>query len=494
MQKTISSPPGARQQKGVTLVEALAGLAIMSGVMIGAANMTSDYLEQSEASTAALQSKSFGEAARLYIADNRATITLNALPNRPCLISSADIAPYLQGVTGVNTYGQTLSVLVKQSAIGDLEPMVVTSGGSYVLEDGKIALVVGAIGAEGGGVYATDPNAIRGAGGGWNIDLSSAPGSAYRTAPVSCLTGAATAANPLSAGSFVTAIWFSTPLDSAPYLYRHAVGGRPDLNAMNTPLIMNSTQIDGAVCATTGAIARNASASLLVCRGGTWNSVGSTSWRDAVPSYADLAAIVSDPIGAVRMTIDTARAFMWNGASWSPLAADQNGNLTIPGSITAANGRVLIGNDVTGNGKVRVVGANNVGVSVVMRNGRLRLLDNTEASEVAAFDAATGQVSARDFYSTTKSRGLNTVIDRMPNYASMGGYVVVDGSTVAKPSCGPGGSPRIFVIPHNIYLSGYDQFNAYATDNGTYWTVSARSYYWGGSASGSGLAVTNCYY
>jgi hypothetical protein len=52
------------------------------------------------------------------------------------------------------------------------------------------------------------------------------------------------------------------------------VPGRPELNAMNTPLVMNATQTVGAACAATGAIAQDGSGAILSCQGGSWKLAG----------------------------------------------------------------------------------------------------------------------------------------------------------------------------------------------------------------------------
>jgi prepilin-type N-terminal cleavage/methylation domain-containing protein len=110
--------------------------------------------------------------------------------------------------------------------------------------------------------------------------------------------------------------------------------------------------------------------------------------------------------------------------------------------------------------------------------------------------------------------------DLLPKYSSRGVYLVYNGSTIAKPTCSTNGTavPRIEVIPQYVNSEGavegplypyggngvfiYQQqwsaqsTAAYATDNGSYWTVYLQSSYygWPGSNFQIGLAHVFCDY
>lgn len=110
--------------------------------------------------------------------------------------------------------------------------------------------------------------------------------------------------------------------------------------------------------------------------------------------------------------------------------------------------------------------------------------------------------------------------DLLPKYSSRGVYLVYNGSTIAKPTCSTNGTavPRIEVIPQYVNSEGavegplypygsngvyiyQNQWSAqstvaYATDNGSYWTVYLESSYYGspGSNFQIGLAHVFCDY
>lgn len=113
-------------------------------------------------------------------------------------------------------------------------------------------------------------------------------------------------------------------------------------NSMKATLDLGGNQVKnlgaavaGNACTGTGLIAQQGGA-ILSCEGGFWKKQGSDYWRDPVASYASLPA--GDPVGTVRLTNDTGRAFRWSGGAWTALAVDQNGNFTIPGHTLIAGG------------------------------------------------------------------------------------------------------------------------------------------------------------
>ena len=120
-------------------------------------------------------------------------------------------------------------------------------------------------------------------------------------------------------------------------------------NTMSTPLILGAVETPGGACANTGAIAQDGTGALVSCQGGTWQSVGGGHWRAPVSTFAALPAS-GNQNGDVRLTLDTDRAFAWNGGSWAALAVDQNGNLTVPHHLTAENGGVSTSTSCSGQG------------------------------------------------------------------------------------------------------------------------------------------------
>lgn len=112
-------------------------------------------------------------------------------------------------------------------------------------------------------------------------------------------------------------------------------------NAMQANLDLGGNQIAnlgaaviGAACSSTGLVAQQ-NGILLSCVAGVWQRQGSDYWLDPVANYASLP--FTDPVGTVRLTLDSGRAFRWSGAAWTALAVDQNGDLTVPNTLNTGD-------------------------------------------------------------------------------------------------------------------------------------------------------------
>ena len=136
-------------------------------------------------------------------------------------------------------------------------------------------------------------------------------------------------------------------------------------NTMSTPLILGAVETPGASCANTGAIAQDGTGAIVSCQGGTWQSVGGGHWRAPVSTYAALPSSGNQD-GDVRLTLNTDRAFAWNGSSWTALAVNQNGNLHVPNTLTADNGDAVLEN--SGDGGELVLRAPNGANAVNMQD------------------------------------------------------------------------------------------------------------------------------
>jgi len=260
-------------------------------------------------------------AAQQYVNTYQTTLLASATSTTPVMISvpmliSTNFLP--SGTASTTPYGQTWQVEVLQPTAGTLQAMLVTTGGAP-LADLTAAKVVQQMGSYGGfypqntsGTYTA--NTIVGAGGGWTMPVGSWG---------------------VSKGSLVAYVNLNGNSSSYNYLYRNAVPGNPQLNTMNTPLIMAATATVGAACSTTGAIAQNGTGLLVTCQGGVWTSTGDGHWRTPVSTYTALPSTGNNN-GDVRLTQDTDRAFAWNGSAWNPLAVDQNGSLSVPGTLNVS--------------------------------------------------------------------------------------------------------------------------------------------------------------
>jgi hypothetical protein len=259
-----------------------------------------------------------------------ATAVTPATVTVPMLIATTDLPA---GFSDTNSYGATLQGQFLQPQAGVLRGIAMAVGGN---DPGELdaGVMAAKLGAKGGRMTAAG-TAI-GAYNGWNLSMAgyTNPGTNRLIAYLDMDTGAGSAAD-------------------GDNIHRHAVAGHPELTSMYTPINMRAQATENtsdALCivgdATTyGRIAVDSVGAVLSCQTGIWKKQGSSFWKDPVNTYASLP--LTDQVGTVRMTLDTDRAFMWNGATWGPLAVDQNGNLTMTGTMTA--GKTQLNDVVTEN-------------------------------------------------------------------------------------------------------------------------------------------------
>lgn len=344
-----------KRQRGLTLLEVIIALGIMSVVVLGASTLIDTYAQNMRASATAEQFSSFGNAANAYIRDNYAAVEAVATAATPALIrvSTLTATGYLQNGFGAqNSYGQSICALVLQPSSGQLDALVVTEAGSAI-NDLDLGQIAGLVGGAGGGVYSGSPATLTGTMGGWSTPIGNFANA--NSSGEHCDGSAGTVS--IAIGHPVEALWFAGGDQTAGVLYRSAIPGQPSRNTMETPIVMDTSTIQtpGSGCATNGAIARDAAGAVLSCQSGTWKAQGSLYWLDPVANYASLPG--TDQVGAVRMTLDTGRAFMWTGGAWAALGIDQNGDLTVPSRISTGeyvqiNGTATAGAGCSPNGLV----------------------------------------------------------------------------------------------------------------------------------------------
>lgn len=363
-----------RKQAGLSLLEATIALGVMSAIFIGINELTSRYSEDTRAMIASQHLRQVGEAAQPYIRDNYAALESVATNTTPALITVPMLSAtgYLQnGYSTTNGYGQAACVLVLKPSPGRLSALVVSEAfnATQQLDDITLAQVAAAVGASGGGVYSTAPTELIGTMAGWRTPIG-AFANANATG-VRC-DGATPGAVQVNAGQPVMALWFEQGDTSSSFLYRDEVPGRPDLNTMNTPILMSNAmaQTVGDLCTTVGALSRDVSGAVVSCQGGTWKRQGSEFWQDGVANFSNLPACNVNSQGHTRVVRNAAdgaarpRAYTCYGTAWRPLGLDNNGNLTVPGTVIAgavnASGRVTSNDMVT----KRVYDADNTGYYV----------------------------------------------------------------------------------------------------------------------------------
>lgn len=279
-----------RAQAGLTLLETVLGLTILSVGLVGLNSLWDRYSDDTGNSVAASQVRTFGEAAKSYIKDNYAAVQAVATATAPALIDVSTLIAAGKLPTGYvnsNAFGQTTCALVLEPTANRLQAMVITEGGTTV-GDPDLGQVAGVVGGSGGGVYSTDTATIKGAVGGWTVPVSDFDNKVNNLSR-KC---DGTAGNVrVTAGHPTMALWFENGDTSSAFVARDAVPGRPELNAMNTPLVMNSVQTLNGACSTTGAIAQDGAGSLLTCQSGTWKPAGD---GKCVQTTSDLNSLQSD--------------------------------------------------------------------------------------------------------------------------------------------------------------------------------------------------------
>lgn len=334
------------KQRGVTLMELLVTLGLMSVLMVGLVNLLDNASDDAKSSVTALHAKTIGDAAGAYIKDNYGPLTSVATAGQPVLLRVSDLVAtgYLtNGASAVNPRGQTTCVLILQPTANKLLGLVATEVGDTI-DDLTLGQIASTIGGSGGGIYSTDPTILRGAMGGWEMPIGAFANPNHLGQRCDGTPGDIV----FSAGHPVMALWFADGAEASATLYRDAVPGNPSLNTMNTPILMGAgtIQVEGSACATSGALGRDAAGAVLACESGEWKKGGSAYWKDPVASFGNLPACDASGLGHTRVvrtpgTGSGARAYSCDGTgNWQALGLDDSGNITIPGTATISQANV----------------------------------------------------------------------------------------------------------------------------------------------------------
>lgn len=372
-----------RKQHGITLVEVIGAIAIASIMLLGISTAMDNVVEDSKGQQASLYQSQVTAAARKYMAANYAQLVTDTASGATVAVPVAALqtGSFLSGsFASANAYGQVACILVRKNASASppakLDAMVVTYGGQAMPEKDIPQVALNA-GVEGGYISKRSPAMAQGAA--WQIDTTP-----YRG--VACGSGAAVlSGNAVDGGHLASALFYDGPGQlSTDFVYRDAVPGHPELNQMNTPLLMAQDALvtKGAECGSSPALAIDStSRGMLVCGAdGLWKDAAPSSWKDPVANYTDLPAS-GNQRGDVRIVTGLSRAFSYDGSNWVALAVDQNGNLSVPGSLTVGQNVTAQNNITAGN----TVQANSVYGVTSVRGGYLKSDNFTETGEINLF-------------------------------------------------------------------------------------------------------------
>ncbi len=187
-----------------------------------------------EVAATAGQERLISEAAQAYIQQNYTAVEAASTASTPAIIT----VPMLQ-TTGFlptsmavsNPYGQTWQVQVLQPTAGNLQALVLSTGGKTIPQS-QAPAIAAQTGQEGGfipyaGQYGSaSSSTAMGAYGGWSVSMAG-----Y--------------ANP-GAGHLASLVAFTNGNLQNDYLYRVAVPGQPQLNTMQTNINMGGNAINNA--------------------------------------------------------------------------------------------------------------------------------------------------------------------------------------------------------------------------------------------------------
>ena len=321
--------------EAILYISVLLGIAIMLPSMVGAQHQAfSDQVAQVEAgqlatiTDAALQYE-YGYMASLSAPGSTHTVTVAQL------IAQGYLPP---GTSAVDAMGDPVSIEYQADSAGNVTGYVVAQG-AYRYPDADAGQILLDLGDRGGYVPAV-----------------TLPGQAAGTIYGARDTWQSPAPSGVGPGAIAVKVESNAAqqADDSRFLWRVPAPTAAG-NTMSTPLIMSAVEPPGGACGNTGAIAQDGTGALLTCQAGTWTAVGGGHWRAPVATYAALPGS-GNQNGDVRLTLDTDRAFAWNGGSWQALAVNQNGDLTVPRHLTAEGGQVSTNTGCDGNAGMTVGG------------------------------------------------------------------------------------------------------------------------------------------
>jgi prepilin-type N-terminal cleavage/methylation domain-containing protein len=310
-------------QRGFTMIEMLAALALAAMMIAGITVLINSSLEDTRALQAARYQSVMATAARQLIQQNDAALTAQATTTTPVVVnlngSPYQLSSYLSNaMNNENAYGQTPCLLIyPATTTGALQALLVTEGGQTI-PDSELGYIAANSGTGGGSIPVTNNSggAAMGAYGSWTV-------------PAPNPAGASCSGTKTGPGHLASLVYYNgTQAQNSDYLYRVGVPGDPAANTMEVPIIL-ANQTDYAACTTSGAVAADTLGNVLDCQAGVWEPQASYHWRGPVADAAALSTLQSPTAGDVAMTLATNRAYTYTGQTWQALAVDEQGILAL---------------------------------------------------------------------------------------------------------------------------------------------------------------------
>ena len=403
------------KQFGITLVESIATLGIMSAVAVGTVVLSNEYTQDTRTAGAAEHMRIVAQAAQAYVKDNRGVILSQATTTTPVMVTTAMLstAGYLPpGFSGNNSFGQNVCALVLEPSVGALSTMIVGEGGE-ALDDVTLAHFSSTMGAGGGGRFRSNGTVLQGAGGGWSMPVGTFHN---RVNTLNRRCDGVTAGNvQIDLGTPVYASWMDATGTADPgFLSRDIVPGNPGANTMQTHINMGGNRIAnmnsvsvGAACpagTSNGELANGPNGEVVSCLNGTWTISGKAYWGANVTTFGALPSCAASNMGETRRVTGIGGLFVCNGLRWDS-ALNESNNFVLPQHLQVAgnmqvSGHATMMNGATVQGHVEMLNSANVQGSLGVSGnftaiGRANILGEVVTSSGISM-AANSRIYARN--------------------------------------------------------------------------------------------------
>jgi Tfp pilus assembly major pilin PilA len=249
-----------RINRGLSLISMAIVLAIVLIAAPIGLERYSDYMEEQTWVVTATHLSTVSQGARRYVKDNYDTLLNQVKGGGNVTVTGQTLRDkgYLPpgfSLTNNNTQTYILAVTRNPTQTDKLVAFVLTAGGQDIAFKGQRYIAQNTSGLGG---YIYPANIANGAGGGWQVNLSSLGLSGQSGHLVAYLTS-----DVLAGGA-----------EESDRLYRFKVNGRPDLNKMHTAIDMGTNDLNNAnnINAKTGNFSEDVNGKRLIANDSVWSS------------------------------------------------------------------------------------------------------------------------------------------------------------------------------------------------------------------------------